>query len=88
MPSADEAHVVNRIFRERHFQQAVERRKLQKGGLNADPFIVARASVLNGSVVAMESNPPNGARIPNICDHFGVGRLSLEGFMEAENWTF
>ncbi len=88
IPNADEAHVVNRIFRELHFQQVIERRKLQKGGLNADPFIVARAYVLEGTVVTMESNPPNGARIPNICDHFEVGCLSLEGFMEAENWTF
>ena len=87
-PNADEAHVVNRIFGERHFQQVIERRKLLKGGLNADPFIVARAYVLEGTVVTMESNRPNGAKIPNICDHFEVVCLSLEGFMEAENWTF
>ena len=41
-PNADEALVVNRIFSVANFQQVIERRKLQKGGLNADPF---RASI-------------------------------------------
>lgn len=87
-PNADEAQFVIEIFSVRHFQQVIERHKLLKGGLNADPFIVARAFVIEGTVVTMESNSPNGAKIPNICDHFGVGCLSLEGFMEAENWIF
>lgn len=87
-PNADEATAVSRIFRVAHFQQIIERRKLQKGGLNADPFIVARAIVLERTVVTMESGSPNGAKIPNICAHFEVNCLSLEGFMEAENWVF
>jgi hypothetical protein len=36
----------------------------------------------------MEEFKPNGAKIPNICDHFGIGCLSLEEFMEREGWQF
>ncbi len=87
-PSASEATFVGQIFAEPHFLQIVERRKLLKGGRIADPFIVARAYAIGGTVVTLESEPPNGAKIPNICRHFGIPCLSLEGFMEEEDWTF
>ena len=40
------------------------------------------------TVVTMESLKPNAARIPNICEHFGVRCMDLEEFMEAEGWKF
>ncbi len=87
-PTADEASFVAQIFAVPHFQQVIEQKKLYKGGKNADPFVIARAGVNGWTVVTMESEPPNGARIPNICRHFGITRLSLEGFMEVEGWEF
>jgi hypothetical protein len=87
-PTADEAAFVARIFAVRRFQQVIEQKKLYKGGKNADPFIIARAAVTEGSVVTMESEPKNGAKIPNICRHFSIPCLSLEGFMEEEGWQF
>ena len=87
-PTADEAAFVARIFSVRHFQQVIDQKKLYKGGKNADPFIIARAAVTGGTVVTMESEPKNGAKIPNICRHFSIPCLSLEGFMEEEGWQF
>lgn len=87
-PTMAEATFVGQIFSVPHFLQIVEQRKLLKGGLNADPFIVARAQSIGGTVVTLEGEPPNGAKIPNICRHFGIPCISLEGFMEAEHWTF
>lgn len=87
-PDATEARFVGQIFAVQHFQQLIEQKKLLKGGRNADPFIVARAHAIEGIVVTLEGEPRNGAKIPNICRHFGIRCLSLEGFMEAENWTF
>jgi hypothetical protein len=87
-PDAAEAQFVAEIFTIPHFQQMIEQKKLLRGGKNADPFIIARAGVLGRTVVTMESDPPNGAKIPNICRHFHIRCLSLEGFMEAEDWTF
>jgi hypothetical protein len=88
MPTADEAAVVSRIFAEKHFQQIIEQKKLLKGGKNADPFVIARAAILEGAVVTMENEPRNGAKIPNICRRFAIPCMSLEGFMEQEDWTF
>ncbi|HDK37844.1 MAG TPA: DUF4411 family protein, partial [Thiolapillus brandeum] len=30
----------------------------------------------------------NSAKIPNVCKHFSVECINLEGFMEQEEWTF
>ena len=76
------------IFKVTHFQQIIEKKKIYMGGMNADIFIIARAKSINRTVVTLESKPKNGDKIPSICDHFGISYLSLEGFMEAENWTF
>ncbi len=87
-PTAEEGAFVGQIFAVPHFQQVIEQKKLYRGGKNADPFVIARASVLNATVVTMEQKPKNGARIPNICEHFGIDCTSLEGFMEKEGWQF
>jgi Domain of unknown function (DUF4411) len=87
-PTAAEAQVVRDIYAVRHFQQNLDTKKLQKGGLNADPFVVAKASASNAAVVTLEQFAPNAARIPNICQNFDVPCLSLEDFMEAEGWEF
>ena len=87
-PTAAEAQFVVGIFAVPHFQQIIEKKKLLKGGKNADPFVIARAAVLEAAVVTMESDSPNAARIPNICRHFKIECMSLEDFMENEDWKF
>lgn len=63
-------------------------RKTFRGRKNADPFVIAKAAVEGREVVTMELLKPHGAKIPNICGHFGIKCLSLEAFMEAEGWQF
>ena len=87
-PDAVEAQFVREIYRVHHFQQNIELKKLQNGGLNADPFVIARAGANGGTVVTLEKAAPNAARIPNICQHFGVRCFNLEEFMEEEGWEF
>lgn len=87
-PTSAEASFVAEIFAVPHFQQNIEQRKLLRGGKNADPFVIARARIVECPVVTMERLVPNAARIPNICEHFGIQCLSLEEFMAAEGWTF
>ena len=87
-PTADEADFIRRIYLVVHFQQNIELKKIQNGGFNADPFVVAKAAVNGGSVVTLESVQPNAAKIPNICRHFQIRCLNLEQFMEAEGWEF
>lgn len=88
IPTAAEGAFVGQIYAVPHFQQNIERQKLLKGGVLADPFVVAKASVFGGTVVTMEQYKDNSAKIPNICRNFGVSCMSLEDFMEAEEWTF
>ena len=87
-PTAEEGAFVAQIFSIRHFQQNIEQKKLYKGGYNADPFVVAKAAMIGGTVVTMEEHAPNAAKIPNICERFDIPCLSLEKFMEAESWEF
>lgn len=88
MPNAEEATFVARIYAVQHFQQNIERQKLLKGGRNADPFVIAKAAVTERTVVTMEQLRPHAAKIPNICDHFGIPCMTLEDFMETEGWEF
>ena len=69
-------------------EQNIEQQKVLKGGNIADPFVIARARVEDRTVVTLEVLKPNSAKIPNICDHFGIPWLSLEAFMEKEGWQF
>ena len=87
-PTAEEGRYVTTIYRVPHFQQNIEQQKLLKGGKNADPFVIAKAHVEQRAVVTMEQLKPNAAKIPNICQHFGIQCLSLEEFMEEEGWQF
>jgi hypothetical protein len=87
-PTAAEAAHVAAIYQAPHFQQNIEQQKILKGGRIADPFVIARAMADGGTVVTMELLKPHGAKIPNICQHFGVPCLCLEDFMEAQGWEF
>lgn len=87
-PNASEAKVVTDIYKVHQFRYNIEEKKLLNGGKNADPFLIARASTISGSVVTMERFKPNGAKIPNICKHFNVPCFGLEEFMEEEGWMF
>ena len=87
-PSENEMLLVQDIFKIEHFQAIISRRNLLAGKPVADPFVVAKAKFINGVVVTIEANRPNGAKIPNICECFNTKCLSLEEFMEAEKWRF
>jgi hypothetical protein len=54
----------------------------------ADPFVIACAAVRNGAVVTEEKFKQNAAKIPNVCAHFQVDCIDLEGFMRAVVWSF
>ena len=87
-PTAAEGNFVRRIFEVTHFQDNIGKKKMLRGGTNADPFVVARAGVLQGTAVTMEKTVPGGAKIGNMCARFSVPCMSLEEFMVAEGWRF
>ena len=87
-PDEEEASFIVEIFKIKHFQSSLEEKKRLKGGNFADPFIIASAKIRKHTVVTQEKYKNNGAKIPNICKHFGISYLNLEGFMEQEDWQF
>jgi len=87
-PTVEELSFITEIYSIRHFRQNLDKKKLLQGGHFADPFIIAKAKFKKAVVVTEESRPRNGARIPNICDHFGIQCENLQGFMVNENWKF
>ena len=87
-PNQDELNFVREIYDVPHFQNNIENKKILKGGLNADPFVVARAAANDSIVVTLETWAPNAAKIPNICGHFQVRCIDLEKFMQEEGWQF
>jgi len=86
--TVEEFKFVAEIFQVRHFQAMIRKQERLKGKPVADPFVIARAKILNACVVTQEKKTENAAKIPNVCDHFGIPCINLEGFMEKENWTF
>ncbi len=87
-PGQREQEFVAEIFRVPHFRTLVGQEQLLKGNPVADPFVIAAAKVQGGCVVTQEVNKPNAAKIPNICNHFGIPCCNMEGFLEQNGWTF
>lgn len=87
-PTAEEGAFVARIFAVEHFQRNIDLTKMYRGGNSADPFVIAKAFVTQGTVVTMEEHKPNATKIPNICEYFSVPCMLLEDFMEREGWVF
>jgi len=88
VPTPNETAFVGTIFAVPHFQQLVSEQQRLKGVPVADPFVIAIAKVRGGCVVTEEAKKPGAARIPNVCEHFGIACCNLEAFMEAKGWRF
>jgi predicted nucleic acid-binding protein len=56
----------------------------------ADPFVIALARIRNADVVTGEKSSGTGdrPRIPNVCDHFGIGHRTLLQLIRDKGWTF
>lgn len=77
-----------RIFAVPHFQALVSEKQRLQGKAVADPFVIAAAAAAGWAVVTEERVKPHAAKIPNVCQHFGIRCLNLEGFMHENGWSF
>jgi len=50
--------------------------------------VIACARNRGGCVVTEEGLRPNAARIPNVCQHFGIDWTNVEGFLAHHDWEF
>lgn len=87
-PSKEVMEGVREIFEVPHFQQMIsEKRRLGPKPV-ADPWVVARAWELDGCVVSEETPKQNSAKIPNVCDHFGVDCCTVKDMLKREGWVY
>jgi hypothetical protein len=88
-PTNEETQFVARIFQIQHFQALIAQKSILTGRPVADPFVIAAAAIKQeGAVVTQELFKENGAKIPNVCRHFGVRCMNLEEFMAIQDWNF
>ena len=87
-PSNAELLVVQKILAVPHFQTIISTKAVLRGTPVADPFVVAAAKAKRGTVVTQEKHKPNAAKVPNVCQHFGVPCMDLQEFMTQHGWTF
>ncbi len=88
LPSSEEQDFVAEIFNVPHFLNLISAKAMAKGTPVADPFVIAKAGPTGMCVVTEEARRPNAARIPNVCDHFGIECINLQELMEREGWRF
>jgi len=87
-PSNEELEFVARVFHVEHFRTLISQKATLRGTPVADPFVVAAAAIKGRIVVTQESIKPNAAKVPNVCEHFGIGCIKLEEFMGQQGWNF
>ncbi len=88
-PTQNEMIFIGRIFQIPHFQGLIRKQERLQGKPVADPFVIAKANAIqDGYVVTTEKYKENASQIPNVCRHFNIPCISLEQFMEKENWKF
>lgn len=88
VPTAEEQVFVREIFMVPHFRALVGNTQRLTGQPVADPFVIATARICGGCVVTEEAKRPNAAKIPNVCDHFGIRCVNVEGFLDQNGWEF
>lgn len=87
-PTEDEMAYVANIFQVAHFRQMIGQKQQLKGLPVADPFLVARGATQDACVVTEEAMKPNAAKVPNVCEHFGVASTNVQGFLLEMGWRF
>jgi hypothetical protein len=87
-PSGPEMRFVETIFSKAHFRSLINRKAILAGRPVADPFVIASAKIREGTTVTQESLSPNAAKMPNVCEHYGIPCINLETFLEQQGCRF
>lgn len=88
MPTNEETAFVATIFENTHFTGIINQKARLLGREIADPYVIAKAKIMNACVVTQEKYKLNAAKIPNVCESFDIPCVSLEEFMKQEGWAF
>jgi len=86
--TSQETEFLAKIFSVPHFGQLISEKAILQGKTVADPFLIAAAKVKNCTLITEELWKENAAKIPNVCEHFGIPYITLEELMEKEGLRF
>ena len=88
IPTVVELNIVRGIFSINQFMSSISKKNYLKGYPSADPFIVAKAKVIEGTVITKEKYCENAAKIPNICEKLEVRCINLRTYFVEKKWKF
>jgi uncharacterized protein DUF4411 len=87
-PGEEESAFIAEIFRKEQYRGLVRRQKMLKGLPVADPFVIAAAKVHQGCVITDELRKKGAARIPTLCQDFGIECINVEELLNRENLKY
>ena len=88
IPNVEELDIVTQIFKNKQFNHSISKQNYLRGYPCADPFIIAKAKIIEGTVITEEKYKENSARIPNICKFFSIDCINLREFFQEQKWQF
>lgn len=86
-PSDEESLIIKSIFASAKMRENVALKNILENRPCADVYIVAKAKATGATVVTAENYKPQSAKLPNMCEKFGVICIGYDDFM-FENFSF
>ena len=80
-PDNQESLIISQIFQSPKMRENIHQKNILENRPSADPYIVAKAKVLEATVVTAEKYKPHSAQLPNLCQELDVLYISYEDFM-------
>lgn len=82
VPTSAESCIIRKLFEKPKMRESIHTKNILSNRPSADPYVVAKAKALNGTVVTAEEYKPHSAQLPNLCEELGVPCISYDDFME------
>jgi hypothetical protein len=87
-PTEEEAQFLLKMLSKKRFKSILSKKAVLESRPFADPFLIAKAYCIKGTIVTEESNRPNSVKIPTICEYYGIDCINLKQFMDIRDWHF
>lgn len=70
------------------FPDLPDKKKLQTGEPDADPFLIALAQSEGAAIITQEKDDPNKTKIPGVAQHYNIKCIDLFEFFEERGLKF
>lgn len=80
-PDDKESIIISQLLLNPKMRETVHQKNILENRPSADIYIVAKAKVLDATVVTNENYKPHSAQLPNLCEELVVSCISYDDFM-------